>query len=81
MYNICVCEGCGRTIDNDFLYCPWCGFSKISHNKATSLDAMFNYYEKSIRDNRRKHLYEMKKEIDELEEELSVMALSAEIHK
>lgn len=25
-----VCCKCGRTIQNDFVYCPWCGVSQIA---------------------------------------------------
>lgn len=25
-----VCCKCGRTIQNDFVYCPWCGVSQVA---------------------------------------------------
>lgn len=25
MHGVTVCRSCGRTIKNDFVYCPWCG--------------------------------------------------------
>lgn len=25
-----VCCKCGRTIQNDFVYCPWCGVSQLA---------------------------------------------------
>lgn len=24
-----VCQKCGRTIQKDFVYCPWCGVSQV----------------------------------------------------
>lgn len=81
MYNISVCGGCGRTIDSKFIYCPWCGFSKIENGKDVSLEDMFLKYEETRKAMRRKQLYEMEKELDELENELSVLVLSAEMHK
>ena len=80
MYNMCVCKGCGRTLEKKFLYCPWCGTSRVA-NDEESLDVLFNQYEENRKEVRRKQLYEMEQELDELEEELSVYALSAQMHK
>ena len=80
MYNICVCKGCGRTLEKKFLYCPWCGTSRVSHDEE-SLDMLFTQYEENRTEVRRKQLYEMERELDDLEEELSVYVLSAQMHK
>lgn len=81
MYSISVCQGCGRTIQKDFLYCPWCGFSKMSESKTDSLDVLFNKFAQMKKDSRRKHLCDMEKKLDDMEKELSVLVLSAEMHK
>lgn len=82
MYNISVCESCGRTIEAKFLYCPWCGFSKVVHKKeVASLDQMFSKYEESKKEERKAQLLQLEAELTKLEEELSVLALSAEMHK
>lgn len=83
MYNISVCKGCGRTMDTEFLYCPWCGYSRMAHNQIEddSLEDLFARYEKLQKDTRRKHLQEMGRQLDELEKELNVLVLSAEMHK
>ena len=82
MYNISVCKGCGRTLNKDFLYCPWCGISRVSNtDDKESLEMMLNHYEEDRKDVRRKQLYEMERELEDLEQELSVLVLSAEMHK
>ena len=81
MYSISVCQGCGRTIQKDFLYCPWCGFSKVSESKEDSLDVLFNKFAQLKKDSRRKQLCDMEKKLDDMERELSVLVLSAEMHK
>ena len=80
MYDICVCKGCGRTLEKKFLYCPYCGTCRVSHDDE-SLDILFNQYEENRKEVRRKQLYEMEQELDNLEEELSVLVLSSEMHK
>ena len=80
MYDICVCKGCGRTLEKRFVYCPWCGVSRMGE-KGESLDVLLNHYEENRREIRRKQLYEMEKELNDLEEELSVLVLSSQMHK
>ena len=80
MYDICVCKGCGRTLDKKFLYCPWCGYSRVSHDEE-SLDVLFIQFEENRKDVRRKQLHEMERQLEDLEQELSVLVLSAEMHK
>ncbi|MCQ2583077.1 MAG: zinc ribbon domain-containing protein [Treponema sp.] len=75
-----ICSGCGRTIENNFLYCPWCGHSRIVKND-DSLDLMFNKLAESKKASRRNQLYQMEQELDNMEQELSVLVLSAEMHK
>lgn len=80
MNSISVCKGCGRTIEQNFLYCPWCGFSRVSA-KEDSLDVLFNRFSERQKLNRRKQLYEMEQQLEDMERELSVLVLSAEMHK
>ena len=46
MKPVTVCRGCGRTIDNDFIYCPWCGYSRVASDDSASLEAVFNQLER-----------------------------------
>ncbi|MCR4952976.1 MAG: zinc ribbon domain-containing protein [Treponema sp.] len=80
---VSVCQGCGRTIQKDYLYCPWCGYSKVSENKTSedSLDAMFTKFAQLKKDSRRKQLSAMEQKLDDMDKELSVLVLSAEMHK
>lgn len=80
MNTMAVCKGCGRTIDGKFSYCPWCGRAKHS-SEEENLDVLFNRFAEKQRNNRRQQLYEMEKELDTLEKELSILVLSAEMHK
>lgn len=80
MNTMAVCKGCGRTIDGKFSYCPWCGRSKVAVEEE-SLDVLFKRFEEKQKNARRQQLYEMKKELESMENELSMLVLSAEMHK
>ncbi len=80
MYDICVCKRCGRTLEKRFVYCPWCGCSRVADSE-DSLDVLLNHYEENRREVRRRQLHKMERELEDLEEELSVLVLSAEMHK
>ena len=75
--SVSVCQGCGRTIQKDFLYCPWCGFSKVSEAKEDSLDVLFNKFAQLKKDSRRKQLSAMEQKLDDMEKELRGRRLSA----
>ena len=75
-----VCKGCGRTIQSEFLYCPWCGYSRVSEPE-DSLDVLFNRFRENRKDERRKQLHALERQLDDLKQELDVRVLSAEMHK
>lgn len=77
---MCICKQCGREIHKEFLYCPWCGDSRASYEE-DSLDVLFNRYKTLQNISRKKQLQIMQMQLNELEEELSVYALSAEMAK
>lgn len=81
MKNICVCGGCGRTIETEFIYCPWCGQSKMQNNDKAALESVFKSLELKQAEERTRRLAELEKELDELEQDLSILALSAEMAK
>ena len=81
MKPITVCRGCGRTIDNDFIYCPWCGYSRVASDDSASLEAVFNQLEQLQNDSRNRQISEMEKQLDDLVHELDTIVLSAELHK
>ncbi|MBP3709526.1 MAG: hypothetical protein J6I73_03860 [Treponema sp.] len=81
MKSVTVCRGCGRTIENDFIYCPWCGYSRVASDDSASLEAVFNQLEQLQNDSRNAHISEMEKQLDDLVAELDTIVLSAEMHK
>lgn len=81
MKNICVCGGCGRTIETEFIYCPWCGQSKMQNNDKAALESVFKSLELKQAEERARRLAELEKELDALEQDLSILALSAEMAK
>lgn len=80
MTRVCVCGGCGRTIDNEFLYCPWCGQEKM-YNKKDALEAVFRELEEKQAQERARQVAKLEQELDSLEHELSILALSVEMAK
>jgi hypothetical protein len=81
MKSVIVCRGCGRTIESDFIYCPWCGYTRVFSDDEESLDSVFMRLEKMQNDSRNRQLTDMKKQLDDLEAELNTLVLSAEMHK
>ena len=81
MKPVTVCRGCGRTIDNNFIYCPWCGYSRVASDDSASLEAVFNQLEQLQNDSRNRQISEMEKQLDDLVHELDTIVLSAEMHK
>ena len=74
MNKIHICHGCGRTVDSSFLYCPWCGFSRLNNRETDSLDEVFRQLETV-------QLEKMYSQLEELEKELDILVLSTEMHK
>jgi hypothetical protein len=66
-----VCAKCSRTIDREFIYCPWCG-ERTSSGKDESevLDEVFNELEKKQVTDISKRISSMKAKLSELEEDL-----------
>ncbi|MFA6856241.1 MAG: hypothetical protein WCR31_03435 [Treponema sp.] len=81
MKSVTVCRGCGRTIDNDFIYCPWCGYSRVACDDSASLNAVFNQLEHLQSDSCSQQINKMEKQLNKLEHELDTLVLSAEMHK
>lgn len=80
MKSVVVCRGCGRTIDSDFIYCPWCSHSRIT-DTTDSFEEVFARLEKLQDESRDQQLISMEKQLDELETELNMIVLSTEMHK
>lgn len=80
MEAVCVCKECGRTIEEQFIYCPWCGVSRIGINSEAVLDSVFQQLEKKQSDDRVRRLRKLETKLQELEKDLDILVLSAEMH-
>ncbi len=78
MTKVCVCGGCGRTIDNEYLYCPWCGQEKM-HDRKDAMEAVFRNLEQKQAEGRARQIEKLEQELDALEQDLSILVLSAEM--
>lgn len=76
-----VCGNCGKLINAEYHYCPWCGFSRIQQYNKTSINLRYEQFKKLLQEKRRRQLMEMESRLNDLEKELSVLVLSAEMHK
>lgn len=82
MKAVCVCKECGRTIEKEFIYCPWCGTSRIGvTDNQEVLDSVFTQLEEKQADDRNRRLRKLETQLEELEKDLDVLVLSAEMHK
>ena len=82
MTAICVCGGCGRTVEKNYVFCPWCGHSRVCDDDA--MEAADSVQEMNVEERierRAARLDEMEKKLDALEKELKILILSAEMHK
>lgn len=82
MIPVCICSGCGRTIEKAFVYCPWCGQSKIPlSSDKDKMDEIFNRLEELQMNNRSERIKEIGSRLEKLEKELDALVLCAEMHK
>lgn len=80
MKSVAVCCGCGRAIEKEFIYCPWCGYSRVRDIDDT-FEEVFERLEKLQDDTRDRQLVDMERQLEELETELDMLVLSMEMHK
>jgi hypothetical protein len=78
---MCVCKCCGRTIESEFIYCPWCGESRLEPEDRESMNAVFDRLVELQNEDRENKISKMKNQLDELDKELSNIALSVEMHR
>lgn len=76
-----ICNECGRTLEQNFVYCPWCGQSRSAVDHKASLDSVFLRLEAKQNEERQRRLEEMNRRLAELEKELDVLVLSNEMAK
>ena len=74
-----VCSGCGREIEKNFVYCPWCGIQLIKKESREYQNLFFEQVEQKRRTEQEQKLQNVGKQLDELEKELDVLVLGAEL--
>lgn len=74
-----VCSGCGREIEKNFVYCPWCGIQLIKKESREYQNLFFEQVEHKRRTEQEQKLQNVGKQLDELEKELDVLVLCAEL--
>ena len=74
-----VCSGCGREIEKNFVYCPWCGIQLIRKESREYQNLFFDQLERKRRTEQEQKLQNVGKQLDELEKELDVLVLCAEL--
>ena len=77
-----ICKECGRTLNEAYIFWPWCGKSKADRISNLSEKEMIietikkkRYEEQTIK------IMELNKKLEDLERDLSILVLSAEMHK
>ena len=81
MKSVSVCRSCGRTIDSEYLYCPWCGLERVPVEERVPLDGVFEQLEEKQGTDRSSRLRRLEQELALLEKDLDVLVMSAELHK
>ena len=69
--NVCCC--CGRTIENSFVYCPWCGKEVMASKPETKEKPLYEYIECIADDVREQRIFKIEYSLNQLENDLSKM--------
>ena len=76
---MCICAGCGKLIENNYYYCPWCGYSRLAQEKEDSMELRFKQLKARQIEERQNKIAELTEQLDDLEKELSMLVLSAQM--
>ena len=74
-----VCSGCGREIEKNFVYCPWCGIQLIKKESREYQNLFFEQVEQKRRTEQEQKLQNVGKQLADLVKELDVLVLGAEL--
>lgn len=64
---VCVCSQCRKTIEKDFLYCPWCGKENAEPSDSAVLENVFSQLEAKQRNDRLTRVKKIETKIAEIE--------------
>lgn len=76
-----ICSKCGKLLNQQFYYCPWCGISRINSESEESKELKLQQHKEELSDIRQNKLEEMEKQLNLLERELNLMVLSYEMSR
>ena len=75
---VCNCKNCGRTIERDFIYCPWCGAKKTLGIPHSTSEEVFNELEQKQISALEERIAEIYRRLDDLESDFGSMSRSSE---
>ena len=78
---MCICGGCGKLIDKRFYYCPWCGYSRVEKETDENMELRYARFKEKQFQKRYNQIEKMEEQLESLEQEPSILGLSAEMHK
>ena len=77
-----ICKDCGRTVNESYIFCPWCGKSKAdSISNMSEKELLIETIKKKRYEEQTIKIMELNKKLEDMERDLSILVLSAEMHK
>jgi hypothetical protein len=70
---VCVCNNCRKTIQKDFLYCPWCGKENAQPVDSAILEKIFSQLEVRQSNDRNVRIKKIENQLAEIEKSLKEM--------
>ncbi|MFC2419807.1 hypothetical protein [Treponema maltophilum] len=71
MQSVTICRFCGRTIDGEFVYCPWCGLSRLGGEQAfQNAPRVFERLEDIKEKGLSSRISKMEQSLDDIEQDL-----------
>lgn len=74
-----ICSGCGRTIQRNFVYCPWCGNQTARSGSNRSIENSYEVIQDLRYNEQEKKIESVGRQIEELEKELNILVLSTQL--
>lgn len=74
-----ICGGCGRSIQSEYIFCPWCGKNQKAAAGKDYLEAAVTEGEIRRNDMKEQKLQQLEQQLAKLEKELNVLVLCAEM--
>ncbi len=63
---VCICNHCGKTIERNFVYCPWCGKENSEPSDSRVLENVFSQLEAKQADDRNSRVRRIEIKIAEI---------------